>query len=1444
MQDRFVEEARLLRRIRSHHVVTVHDVGRLGDGRPYFVMDFADGGTLADWLERRRDEHPSGPLKIEPRELLATADGIADGLAAIHRAGVVHRDIKPANILFLGNIVTLHDPDMTIAEPASAGPVALANGNVFEHARVVVGDLGIAMDVARAGAMPTMVGGTSAYSAPEQLDPSEPVSPAADIYSATAVLFHLLTGAKPPRADRVQDYLSSLPERWREIVRCGLALAPGDRFGSIRSWHAAVEDVLTQEAAEAEPAPPIALINPSDGAAHTGCPYKGLGSYQMEDADNFYGREALTEDLVRRLQMHNVLVIGGPSGSGKSSLMRAGLIPALKAGAAAGSAGWRTVLMTPGRDAMAELYFRLAQSHDCVMPVIAAADLMASPSLARRLAHPTGTEPPLVLCIDQFEELFTLCQPAQRDAFVEALASMTDPADSRVRIAIAVRADYYVTCAQIPWLAERTTENQVLVGPMSQAELRRAITEPARNAELYLERHLVDAILETAEDEAGSLPLVAHALVETWKRRRGSTLTLEGYRAAGGVAGAIAQTANAIYETQFGAAERDATHRLFLRLVTPGEGAGDTRRIVDRAELADDLAPEVTERVVAQLTDARLLTVDEETVQIAHEALLRSWPRLRGWIDEARDDLRTRQRLIRYAEEWDASGHDADLLLRGTPLLAAMDWSEKHPNQGGSLVTTFIAASEEEKARAEAAEQVRRRRARRARIAAVTVLSVLAVGTTVASVIAYFGYREANRNEERAAAATREADARFALALGAVGAGLSEDDPLLALFLGGEAVARADDHPPGFDGRAAMVAARRTLSSELPHVIGSPIQVGDALSLAISPDSAFVAVGGRDGTIKIFDTVTRRPVGQPKAGHEGGIEDLEMSPDGRQLASAGSDGTVRLWTLQDGFLGDGKVIAHFDDVAWTVAFDPSGEKIAAASEDQTVRVWDASTGAPVGGPVATGVGDALSVAFGPDGKSLFVGLGTGEIRGWTLPDNAEIMQAIQDVHTADVWTLIFSPAGDLFATVSADGTAALFSYPEVRFSGRAFDKEERISSAAFTPDSRALLGAGEDGRLHVWDIAGRTEVGDSAVGHTGRILELVTPKTGHLAATLGRDQTVRMWSVFDPKTMTTDRSLSGAPAKGVAIGIDGTVAGADISGKISVWRPGAAEPITLGGHDHQVWALAVSPDGRFLASGDRSGKLQVWDLQTREPVWTRSDGGGAIWSLDFTPDGRTLVAAEDAEVDILNAANDERTSRFEPEHGRVTRAALSADGKRVAVTTTAGRVSVLELPGGRQISDFQVVDDVAWSAAFSPDDRFLAVASSDEVVSIWDLETGKRLADLAGHSGGATDLAFLSNGASLAVVDRQGRLHLWDTVSQRRLAAPIGAHERASWRLSTAFPGADVFVTSGDDGMVREWDVLDVGRACKLGARGFDRQRRLNFFGEEPDALACEAYDG
>jgi WD40 repeat protein len=1417
-----------LRRIRSPHVVTIHDIGRLGDGRPYFVMDFADRGTLAG-----RFTGAPVSVRLDTQSLATLVDALADGLSAIHEAGVVHRDIKPANILFQTIRRARRDPDETVMGDAGEPLAAL----VAPHERILVGDLGIAKDLLRAGPAATMMAGTAFYRSPEQGEAGAEITPAADIYAATALIWQLITGQRPPPAGAVVDSLSTVPANWREVLEVGMAQEPAARFSSIQNWRAAIHDVLAKEASETELTAPPTKTDPSAKA----CPYKGLAAYQPEDAHRFYGREVLIDELVRRLQLQKVLIVGGPSGSGKSSLVRAGLIPAVKAGAIMGSESWRIVLLTPGRDPMAELHFQLERAlPQGTRSTISLDDLMARPSLARHIGQLEGADSPILVCIDQFEELFTLSPAAQKAKLIEALSAMTDPAHSSIRLVIAVRADFYAACAQVPWLAERITDNQVLVGPMTDAELRRAIAEPARRAGLHLERGLADAVINEAGQEVGALPLVAHALVETWMRRKGSTMTLEGFRAAGGVAGAISQTADLTFEHRFDEAEKAASKRLFLRLVTPGEGTTDARRILARSEIDHDPGATVLHNVVEGLTEARLLTVNDATVQIAHEALLRTWPRLRNWIEESRDNLRTRQRISRAAEEWIAENRDQDRLYRGTPLLSALDWMEKNADQLGDLERSFIEASVQARDRERAALEAEEHRRRRLRRIATGALALLAAGATAASAVAFLAFRDAKSNKELADVATVEANERFAVALGAVANELVEEDPLLALYLAGEAAARAPDNAPGYDARSSLLAARYALSKGGPALLGSPVSAGDARVIALSADGALLAVGGRDGSLDLIDAVTRKSTGPTVRGHKGGIEDLDFRPDGRMFASVGDDGLVQLWPVEGGTIGEAQTVARFHDVVWGVRFDPAGSTIATASEDGTVRLWDAIPDAPARPPLIRRTGDFLSMAFSPDGKGLVAGNGEGDIHGWSLPDGTPLFEPIRGVHTSDIWKLVFDPNGRAFATSSSDGKSILFAYPGGKMIGPAVAPNDEINGVAFSADGKILFGGGADGGLRLWDVEHGALKAKTPSGHNAPIIDLEVSGARNLIATLGTDQLIRFWRLESMVPLASEYQVGGHAAKGVAFSPDGQwLAAGDDAGNVELWKVGTAQPpMLLSGHQQQVWALAFSPDGKHLLSGDRSGKVRIWDSASGATEATIDAGPSAVWSISVSPDGTQFAAASEMGVRLWDLKTHAPLAEIGHGLARITRAAWSPDGSRLAIASTDARVRLWNAKTDRLEREIAVDRDVVWSAAFSHDGRRLATASGDETVTLWEVETGAKIATLTGHSGGATDVAFLGDDATLVVTDRSGRLHFWDALSGRQLIEPWQAHQDTSWRIAV-HPDGVRFATAGDDGYVRVWDDLSVERACDISRDAFDETRRKEYFGDATAALAC-----
>ncbi|MGH8930080.1 MAG: hypothetical protein ACRDZO_05435, partial [Egibacteraceae bacterium] len=655
-----------------------------------------------------------------------------------------------------------------------------------------------------------------------------------------------------------------------------------------------------------EPVAPERPVSEDAAPAPGPCPYMGLAAFQAEDAEWFFGREGLVAELLGRLSEAPFLAVVGPSGSGKSSALRAGLLPAVWAGALPGASSWRTVVLTPGARPVEELAIRVALVRG-VAPGSLLDDLRASPEglrLAVRQAlldEPAGAR--LLLVVDQLEELFTLCaDESERRCFIRALTSL---GEGQASVVVGVRADFYARCAEYPELVAAMQDRQVLVGPMAAPELREAIEGPAARAGLTLEPGLAETVLADLGDEPGSLPLLSHALFATWQRRRGRVLTLAGYRDAGGVRKAIGQTAEKVYH-DLGPARQALAKDVFLRLTALGEGTKDTRRRVQRAELLNGSAVDV---VLDRLAKARLVILGDATVEVAHEALIREWPTLRGWLTENREGLLTHRRLTEAAAEWEALGRDPSVLYRGGRLATARDWAADHETSLNALEREFLAASSDrERGELTAA----RRRSRR--------LAGLSACLVVLLIVAVWQRQVAQQRGNLATARQLAAQATANI-----------DQHPLSLLLSVESlrVARTDQ------GRDTLL---RGLLQPQRNTIALTGHTNWVWGVAFSPDGTAIASASADRTVRLWDTATGQQVGQPLTGHTDPVLGVAFSPDGTAIASASADQTVRLWDTATGQQVGQPLTGHTDWV-WGVAFSPDGTTIASASADHTVRLW-------------------------------------------------------------------------------------------------------------------------------------------------------------------------------------------------------------------------------------------------------------------------------------------------------------------------------------------------------------------------------------------------------------------------------------------------------------------------------------------------------------------------
>ncbi|MFD7713183.1 XRE family transcriptional regulator [Streptomyces sp. NPDC059786] len=816
--------------------------------------------------------------------------------------------------------------------------------------------------------------------------------------------------------------------------------------GDEGEWEAIWRRTAAACAAASAPAAAAAEDRHGDGARP---PYAGLAAFGRSDADFFFGREKLTGTLVEHLKEKRLLVLFGASGSGKSSVLNAGVLSAFS--------GVSPLVFTPGPHPLEECALRLA-ARAGVAPGPVRGELAAEPRalhrmvrqiLAGRPGTDAATDPEadeLLVVVDQFEEVFTVCRDArERERFVASLVHAAQAPDSRTRVAIAARSDFYTHCTRLPALVDVLAHAHHPVGPMTSEELRAAIVRPAARARLTVESALLTTLTADAHGRPGALPLLSHALLETWSRRRGNALTLAGYRAAGGFEGALTQTAEAFHRA-LSDDRQQAARRLFLRLVALGEGTEDTKRRVPRQELDD--GPD-TAYVLEQATRARLLTVDGDHVEIAHEALIRCWTRLGDWLDQDRDQERLHRALTEATTAWESLDHDPDSLYRGVRLAAVKDL----PRQAlTARERAFLDAGE-----SAAAEQQRRgrRRLRRLRrlVGALVVLLVCAVAAAGFAVRAQHTVTR-QRNE---AVVLRAADESVRL---------SPRDPSLAAQ-----IALAAYH------LAPQQRTRDALLSALSVAPAGPRPVGHTPAVTADGRTLAMADGSRIDLWNMADP--RRPRRLGTIGGDGvGLNFIEFTQRGTTLIGADTERRLRLWDVADP--RHPRLVAQrptgHSEAVYSVAVRRDGRMAATASYDDTVRLWDTTEPAhPRALAVLPGhAANVKPVAFSPDGRTLASGSDDRTIRIWdvTRPHHVTTVAVLRG-HRHFVDALAYSPDGRTLLSGSDDRTGRLWDLgrlPRYRRLGVLGRHADIVANVALVTHGRVAVTVGVDGAVNAWDV--------------------------------------------------------------------------------------------------------------------------------------------------------------------------------------------------------------------------------------------------------------------------------------------------------------------------------------------------------------------------------------
>ena len=1353
---RFEAEAQLVARLEHPHIVPLYDYWR-EPGVAYLVMRLLRGGSIQSLLN-------AGAISAEITARML--EQVCTALNAAHRIGVIHRDLKPANVL------------------------------LDEDSNAYLADFGIAKnlgnpDIESQTQVDAMLGSPQ-YMSPEQIR-SLSVGPQTDIYCLGVMTYEMLTGALPFSGptpfDLIQQHINTpmpplsarqtgLPAALDAVIGRATAKDPAERYADALAF---LNDFRMAMGRVGEARPMVITYEEEEPDLEILNPFKGLRAFGEADSDNFFGRESLIQQLLARLgeggDLNRFLAVIGPSGSGKSSVVRAGLVPALRRGGLPGSENWFIVDLLPGKHPFEELetaLLRVAVNP----PESLLSQLKDGKRGLLRAAHrilPADPSVELVLVIDQFEEIFTLVEDEEERALLlESLATAVMDERSRLRVVITLRADFTDKPLRYVDFGEMLNRRFEFVLPLNADEIERAVAGPTQQALLKLEKGLVSTIIRETGSQPGALPLLQFALSELFEKREGRTLTNSAYREIGGVLGALGRSAEILYAS-LGHEEQTAVRQIFLRLITLGEGTEDTRRRVLRAEIEALGAARLPgiHTVLDLFGKARLLTFDRDpltrgaTIEVAHEALLREWKRLREWLNESRTDVRMQRQLAHAAFEWYSANNEPSFLLSGARLEQFKGWitstsialtaNEQNFLNASIQESQFRAQEEQERQQRElenaqklAATEKQRaddqaKAARQLRKRAIGLAGALAVALAMAVAAIFFG--------GQAQLASKIATSRE---LAAAAVGNLEIDPERSILLAMEAVNAAQT----LEAENALhqaIQASRIQTTIRAHEPGAP------MTASFSPDGSRIISASLDNNVHVWDVAS----GQKLLTVSGYA--ATFSPDGKHLASVMADGQVKLW---DAITGVEIPVSNRVDASLTVAFSPDGQRLVTVTSGSLPRVWDARTGREL--VSFPGHSDYVSFAFfSPDGEGVLSVSDDGTARLWDSTSGAELMKLTG--HPGWVQNAAFSPDGKRIATVSGS-QAFLWDVGSGEKMLTLSGHQNPIFAVTFSLDGTHLATGSQDRTIHIWDVSEGRQLFTLA-GHSGAIYDLSFSPDGTHLASASDDGTLRIWNLMPGREAFSLFTPHGASGQ-IALSPDGTLlAASDESGIVKTWaiRTGK-EIVALPGPASSIKDLAFSRNGEQLIISSGDSMLKVWDVASGSLSTIETGHTGPITSLAASHDGKTVATtSQDYKVKLWDT-----TSLF----GKNTRALLSLDhpavvfavafnptGDKLATGASDGSLRIWNIADGTKVQTFSGQVGEILDVAYSPDGKRLAAASSDGSVKIWEMTTGKSILTLNGHTNAVIALAFSPDGTRIATASRDGNARLWDAATGAELLA-------------------------------------------------------------------------
>ena len=1085
----------------------------------------------------------------------------------------------------------------------------------------------------------------------------------------------------------------------------------------------------------------------------TTSPYKGLKKFEPEDTDLFFGRDQFLAGLVNDLEQTNFILLLGASGSGKSSVVRAGLIPWLQQ---KWGKHFVSLMFTPDRDPFESLYGSLlSRGYSQSQAELARTGKVDTLSQVVKTLKPA--ESFWLIFIDQFEELFTISEDDKRDLFIRSLVKLSKErvSDPPIRIVATMRADFLDQLDSAPanLLARITEKHRPLITQMQSDELRLAIEQPAAHHGVVFETGLVEQIIKEVQGQAGCLPLLQYTLDRLWETElqaatfQTRTLTISTYRQLGGVRGALQQRVDQVYSA-LPEAEQLAAQRIFLKLVGIGGNAeaGIEWQPVRRRAYRMEFSTGLEQKVLTQLINENLLISNRpaqsqaSTVEIVHETLLSSWAMLRDLIQNNRKAIADSNRIQEQWQQWQQTKSEDDL-LRGSLLVRALELKEDETFQ---QVLYGFGAGEEQFIRRSMEWHNRERRR------TIVGLTIVAALIAAAAIFAGFQWRQSER--------------QFILSMSKRSESLSDSEQgfnaLIASLRSGRELQRVRWMQLKPDVERQVLTALQNAVYGVRESNTLEGHKGAVNSVSFSRNGQTLASSGADGTVKLWDSHGKL-LKALKAHNDAIVYNISFSRDGQTLVSANADGTIQLWSLDGTLL---KTISGHTGAVYRVNFSPDGQTLASASADGTIKLWKLDGSLTQTVKVSNKA--VLRVGFSPNGQELITTSDDGNIKFWSK-DGRELAHLFQE---GVVYHAIFSPDGKTIASGGGDTMVRLWSKDAILL--RTFQGyTEGILGLAFSPDGQTIASASEDGTITLWK--GDSIWAHTLQGHTDKVTDVIFSPDGKIIASASHDKTVKLWRRDGAllKTLTGHTDV----VHGISFSPDGkTIASASWDKTVKLWNVEDGHLLkTLTGHSGKVYGISFSPNGKMLASASNDGTIKLWALNgdVLKTLYGHTD---VIHNVSFSHDGKLLASAShDRTVKLWRVEDGKLLRTFIGHTNWVHQVNFSPDDQLIVSASWDRTIKLWKVEDGSLVKTFSGHTDKALGVSFSPDGKTIASSSDDKTLKLWKLD-GTLIATLRGHNEAVHKVSFSPDGKNLASASYDSTIILWDIENRDNLDALLG----------------------------------------------------------------------